>query len=517
MPVFAEPAQFEMTDSRLIFIEFDLFRFEKERRQVDGETIQQYQTFYKQIHDSVIRKCFIHCIICESLPSEPRIRWLVSKVTEVLWGDRDHWPNRVLCPIDDHHGVAQLLRCLNILIKKRIANGVVFVTRSFDDKLFFHEQIRRQVLDTLPSNSVLCVEFGNRNERETPSCPDLRVFSYQEHASELQTILLALGATKPPRTDMAMSGRGHDTVFFGASTPRRLKAGDQFVARFAVYTEFCRGDVQRVIHDESPLSHARWDSAKCRWRPGTLVSVNLSAAHIAVCNPNQTFRWNGKWEVLRFDAQVVDTIEVESTVFRFDIVVEGLPLVALRPEVQFVKVNEYANTQDTPELTQKESPRTAFASYARKDRSEVLRRVRSLQIFTGVEVFVDCLSIRPGEQWKKVIAQEILNREMFLLFWSRNAKKSKWVDWELKHALSCKERDAIQPHPLESAEVATPPAELGEFQFGAMYEFYLASSLEITESIVVERLRDYESLMNEGLISKREYTDLKKKLLQRYC
>jgi TIR domain len=45
-------------------------------------------------------------------------------------------------------------------------------------------------------------------------------------------------------------------------------------------------------------------------------------------------------------------------------------------------------------------------------------------------VFLDCLSLRPGEKWKDKLRDEIKGREIFWLFWSRSAMKSEWVKWE---------------------------------------------------------------------------------------
>ena len=47
-------------------------------------------------------------------------------------------------------------------------------------------------------------------------------------------------------------------------------------------------------------------------------------------------------------------------------------------------------------VTEQIAPKSAFASYAKQDRRDVLSRVRSLQIFTGIDVFLDCRRARDG-------------------------------------------------------------------------------------------------------------------------
>jgi hypothetical protein len=39
------------------------------------------------------------------------------------------------------------------------------------------------------------------------------------------------------------------------------------------------------------------------------------------------------------------------------------------------------------------------------------------------------LDLRPDEEFKPQIEQEIRKREVFFLFWSRNARATKWVRW----------------------------------------------------------------------------------------
>ena len=277
-----------------------------------------------------------------------------------------------------------------------------------------------------------------------------------------------------------------DEVYLGVSAPLTVSPGDQFVARFAAYTKACRGEVHRVFKQEAPSSHPRLDLEKCRWRRGARVTVRLVAQHVKVSNPIQTFTWNGTWHVLRFDATVLHEVEVKTLILGFQIAVEGLPLIALRPEIELLKRGSDPKATPRFSFAEEMAPNSAFASYARADRKEVLGRVRSLQIFTGIDVFLDCLSVRPGEEWKPILLGEIRERDIFWLFWSRNAMDSPWVGWEWRTALASKSLTGIQPHPLEPAELAPPPKELSDLQFGAMYEWYLSG---LRESWLTRRCR----------------------------
>jgi len=106
-----------------------------------------------------------------------------------------------------------------------------------------------------------------------------------------------------------------------------------------------------------------------------------------------------------------------------------------------------------------------FASYSSKDRNEVLKRVQGIRSIPGLEVFLDCLSLRQGDDWEKMIGKNILDSDLFLLFWSTSASKSKAVEKEWKFALKSHGLDFIQPVPLEPPKVTPPPKQLSSKHF----------------------------------------------------
>jgi hypothetical protein len=263
-----------------------------------------------------------------------------------------------------------------------------------------------------------------------------------------------------------------EEVQLGVSAPRDVCLGEEFVARFAAYTEAYRDEIHQVILREAPAAYLRLDLERCRWRRGAKVTVRLEARYVELSNPVQTFEWNGTWCVLRFDVRVPASLNLDYIILRFDVAVEGFPIVAIRPEIT---VSEKDKDDKSPTMfVSQPAPKSAFASYSKDDRRDVLGRVRSLQIFTGIDVFLDCLSVRPGEEWKQKLIKEIRERDIFWLFWSRSAMASEWVRWEWRTALAEKSLSGIQPHPLEPSELAPPPQELSDLQFGALYEWYLS-------------------------------------------
>ena len=122
-----------------------------------------------------------------------------------------------------------------------------------------------------------------------------------------------------------------------------------------------------------------------------------------------------------------------------------------------------AQAADAPNRVQAAAPRSAFASYASQDAESVTQRLSTLTRWApGLDIFQDCLDLKPGDAFKPQLAKQIEARDVFLLFWSRRAALSQWVRWEYTTAMNRKGLDAILPMPLEDPAIAPPPPELAD-------------------------------------------------------
>ncbi|HAR96136.1 MAG TPA: toll/interleukin-1 receptor domain-containing protein, partial [Deltaproteobacteria bacterium] len=147
---------------------------------------------------------------------------------------------------------------------------------------------------------------------------------------------------------------------------------------------------------------------------------------------------------------------------KFDVAIEGIVVARLRLDLEIT-----AEPKKTSVSTVTVEPaRTAFASYSSKDRLRVLDRVDAIQISAGIDVFQDCLDLNPGEEFKPRLDNEIRERDLFLLFWSKNASESRWVNWELETALKEKGEQALQLHPLDPG--VKPPRGLEKLNIGSV-------------------------------------------------
>ncbi|MCH7755390.1 toll/interleukin-1 receptor domain-containing protein [candidate division KSB1 bacterium] len=87
-----------------------------------------------------------------------------------------------------------------------------------------------------------------------------------------------------------------------------------------------------------------------------------------------------------------------------------------------------------------------FMSYARQDLGLAKKFERALAE-RGFSVWRDQESIYAGENWPKAIGEAISSQNYVLLFWSRNAGKSHFVEFEWTTAIAL--RKSILPCLLE--------------------------------------------------------------------
>ena len=105
---------------------------------------------------------------------------------------------------------------------------------------------------------------------------------------------------------------------------------------------------------------------------------------------------------------------------RFDVYIHGYRVARVWMEIDISSTPSDRGTQNKTIS----SPRTAFASYASADRLRVLDRVASLEIHSGLLVFLDCVTMRPNSRWREVLPEMVRDSDQLLLFWSPAARDS---------------------------------------------------------------------------------------------
>jgi hypothetical protein len=248
----------------------------------------------------------------------------------------------------------------------------------------------------------------------------------------------------------------------GAAAPRAVAPGGEFTARFVAHLPRDEANVARLLAKLSPRSTPSLGVQRCRWRNGTEAVVVCRAQGLAIDPPaGQRFVWNGDPVLLDFDA-AVPAAATGTVVLKFDVLIADVRIATIRLDLHIAAAaaaGELEQAKVTP-------ARTAFASYASEDRQRVLDRVASVRTATGLDVFLDCLTLRSGARVRDELRAQILARDLFLLFWSRAASASEWVAFEVDTALAAKPEDALQVHTLVPFGEAPVPERLRHLHFG---------------------------------------------------
>ena len=251
-----------------------------------------------------------------------------------------------------------------------------------------------------------------------------------------------------------------EPVLLAVSGPREASPGGEFIAQFAAYVEAAREEVRRIfVETGGDTAKPILDVRTCRWQFDTPVTVRVSGRHFTVEPPEQSFQWNGTRNLLDFFVTVDAAAAPGSAVLRFEVYIAGLRVELIGTTLE-IKTQAEQTERSTTSL---QPGRTAFASYASVDREEVAHRLSTLQAYdVGLDIFMDCLDLVQGEDYKRTLKDEIAASDRFFLFWSAAASHSPWVEWEWHRRKEARGIDAITPSPLENPEIVPPPKELGE-------------------------------------------------------
>lgn len=191
---------------------------------------------------------------------------------------------------------------------------------------------------------------------------------------------------------------------------------------------------------------------------GTRIGFELSLeGSSSSCRRERT--WNGWADMaaLRIEAAGLALDRLHEA--RLAVLLDGLEVtrITLSLEVGDTAVHAPAAVG----IRQQQAVQRVFLCYAAKDRETVAHYAALLRA-GGADVFMDVTSVGPGEHWEERITQEIAESDVFMLFWSRAAAESAWVEREWRLALSLGHEPFIRPVLLDMAPI---PAELMHLHF----------------------------------------------------
>jgi DNA-directed RNA polymerase specialized sigma24 family protein len=263
-----------------------------------------------------------------------------------------------------------------------------------------------------------------------------------------------------PRLESSAEGRAPKTpdfVHFSAFVPIRVRPQTTFLLEIWAYLESQRQEVLANASRRSQLSDGG-QAGPIRIARGAAIGLKLVLPGFEIQRNRQTLWWTGTPANVSFVVRSAAPDQEELQYGWVEIIRNQTPVATIVFEVR-VSAQTDAGT-DTREADA-QYVRTIFASYASEDRPEVLLWARGAKE-AGVDVFLDVVSLREGQDWEKVLWEQVPSKDRFCLFWSEPASKSVWVEKEWRCALNKRGIDYIRPIPFADPRNVPPPRELAK-------------------------------------------------------
>jgi len=253
-----------------------------------------------------------------------------------------------------------------------------------------------------------------------------------------------------------------DRVHFSITSPRMVSAGAPFVVDVWAHLEEQRETVLRRAQEATGPGVAIRSKGPVKVARGTVLSVRLKVDTLIVEDPTDTILWDGEAGNATFLVMVPQNVPEGPRSGLATIHVNGLRIAKIDFVIQVGKSVEPVGCLEARE----ERHRKAFASYASADLYQVLARIQGIQKGApDLEVFLDVISLRSGQDWAQELWKVIPASDVFYLFWSANAKGSTWVEKEWRCAYDTRGLEFIDPVPLVSPREVPPPSELASKHF----------------------------------------------------
>ncbi len=267
-----------------------------------------------------------------------------------------------------------------------------------------------------------------------------------------------------------------DNVHFMLTGPGVLVPGAAQELQFWVHLEEQKSEVLLAASQANRLDYSKMAMKSEGPYPlerGSRLSVRLSILRMKCLDSHKWITWTGEIGRTTFVVKVPPDASEGPYPGKASIRLNGCEIA----KMSFV-LNVGSPSPRISEIpSQTRSYRRAFASYASQDRAEVLGRVQGMEAaYKGLDVFVDVIELRSGQNWERELREHISRSDVFYLFWCRHAMKSVWVEREWRLALEAKGHDFIDPVPLEAPTFAPAPAELAIMHFNDPLLAFIAAA-----------------------------------------
>ena len=252
-------------------------------------------------------------------------------------------------------------------------------------------------------------------------------------------------------------GRPGDRVECSVHAPASAAPGSQFLVQAWIHTLAQTeevGHLARALDSDAQLRAFR--TLELRVPRETTLMIELRLPGGIVDEPSQTVVWTGSPQAATFGVRLRADLTMPATLIgTVSVFLDGVPIGHLKFKVALGAPGA-GETELKPAGASAVRYQQAFVSYSSDDRQKVLPRVQMLEAL-GIRFFQDLLSLDSGERWEPELERQIDTCDLFLLFWSENAKSSEWVRREVLRAMQRKAGDDLRPPEIRPVILEGPP------------------------------------------------------------
>jgi hypothetical protein len=307
-------------------------------------------------------------------------------------------------------------------------------------------------------------------------------------------ILAALGSAtmlnnrkKPllgaPPGDEVLSDEVTCTVF----APSEAPPGDCFLVQvFAHLPEQAALLAEKALESDEAAKQRGSKKLETMIERGQELVFNLAMPGMEIDETSQALIWDGEVDSVQFAVTIPEASKTGNIIGTVTVCYESVPIGHIKfkfkitpgaqPEQHQVLPTTCAEAASLPQQSFVRY-KQAFISYASEDRPEVLKRVQMLRM-ADIKFFQDLLTLEPGDKWEQSIYKYIDESDVIFLFWSTAAKRSPWVEKEVRYALTRKggqdeAAPEILPVIIEGPPVVPPPDDLKMLHFNDTFMYFI--------------------------------------------
>jgi TIR domain len=208
------------------------------------------------------------------------------------------------------------------------------------------------------------------------------------------------------------------------------------------------------------------------------LTFELRISRLSVIEPVESLVWRGTTESVQFEVEVPEETRPGDVVGTVTVALDSVPIGHVKFKLTVVTQDAKPGVHNEPVGDDAKRYTSVFVSYSAKDRRKVLERVQLLKAL-GIHYFQDLLELDAGDRWERELYLRIDECDLFLLFWSSDAKASTWVRKEAQYAVDRKAGDdfaapEIRPVIIEGPPIPPPWPELAHLHFSDSLVYLLA-------------------------------------------